>query len=84
MPHVIIKLYAGRSEQQKTKLAELVTQAVMEATGNGEASVSVAIEDIDPSQWTSAVYEPDIEGRRECLYQMPGYGPLAGTPLPRR
>ena len=29
MPHVIVKLHSGRSEQQKSKLAELITQAVM-------------------------------------------------------
>ena len=44
MPHVIVKLYAGRSEQQKAKTAELVTKAIMNGTGNDEGSVSVSIE----------------------------------------
>ena len=84
MPHVLIKLYAGKSERQKARLAELITRAVMEGTGNGEDSVSVAIQDVEPAAWTSTVYGPDIEARRELLYRMPGYGPLAGAPLPRR
>lgn len=79
MPHVIVKLHAGRSGQQKAAIAELVTQAIIAGTGNGEGSVSVAIEDVEPAEWTRKVYEPDIEGRRNQLYKMPGYGPLAGT-----
>ena len=33
MPHVIVKMYSGRTEEQKQKLAEAVTKAVMSATG---------------------------------------------------
>jgi phenylpyruvate tautomerase PptA (4-oxalocrotonate tautomerase family) len=29
MPHVIVKLYSGRSEQQKGGIAEAVTKAIM-------------------------------------------------------
>ena len=39
MPHVIVKMYAGRSEEQKQKLAEALTNAVVAVTGNGEESV---------------------------------------------
>jgi 4-oxalocrotonate tautomerase len=84
MPHVIVKLYAGRSEEQKARIAELVTQAIMAGAGSDEGSVSVAIEDVEPGEWTEAVYEPDIQGRQDRLYKMPGYGPLAGAPQPRR
>ncbi len=77
MPHVIVKLYAGRSEEQKHKLAEAVTKAVMTATGNGEDSVSVNVEDVAPSDWTEKVYKPDIENGPGKLYKRPGYGPLA-------
>ena len=77
MPHVIVKLYSGRTEAQKKKLAEEVTKAVMASTGNGEESVSVSIEDIAPSDWTDRVYKPDIENGPGKLYKRPGYGPLA-------
>lgn len=49
MPHIIVKLHSGRSEELKQKLAEAVTKAVMATTGNGEESVSVSIEDVAPS-----------------------------------
>jgi 4-oxalocrotonate tautomerase len=73
MPHVIVKLYAGRSEQQKDRLAKEVTKAVMASTGHGEDAVSVAIEDVAPQDWPEKVYKPDILGNWDRLYQKPGY-----------
>jgi 4-oxalocrotonate tautomerase len=48
MPHVIAKLQSGRSEQQKAKIAEEVTKAVMAGANCAEHSVSVSIEDVEP------------------------------------
>jgi 4-oxalocrotonate tautomerase len=73
MPHVIVKLYSGRSEQQKAGIAEAITKAVMANTGNGEGSISVSIEDVTPSDWTEKVYKPDILGKPDTLYKKPGY-----------
>ena len=75
MPHVIVKLATGRSEQQKQKLAEGVTQAVTTALGLGEDAVSVSLEDIAPSEWTEKVYIPDIVNGPGKLYKQPGYDP---------
>ena len=76
MPHVIVKLLPGRSEQQKTRLAEEVSRAVMTALGSDESSVSVAIEEIQASNWTETVYKPDIIGNMDRIYKKPGYDPL--------
>jgi 4-oxalocrotonate tautomerase len=75
MPHVIVKLWSGRSEQQKQKLADAVTKAVMESTGYGEESVSVSLEEFAAADWTEKVYRPDILGKPSQLYKKPGYGP---------
>lgn len=75
MPHVIVKLLSGRTEQQKARIAAEVTKAVMATTGNGEDAVSVAIEDVAPGAWTEQVYEPDILGHWDKLYKKPGYKP---------
>ena len=77
MPHVIVKLWSGKSEKQKTKLAEEITKAVMTTLNYGEESVSVAMEEIEPKDWTEKVYKPDIENGPGKLYKRPGYGPLA-------
>lgn len=76
MPHVIVKLHSGRTEQQKAKLAEQITRAVMAGAQCPEAAVSVSIEDIDPADWTEEVYKPDIMGKPDTLYKKPGYNPL--------
>lgn len=76
MPHVIVKLYSGRSEQQKALLADAVTRAVMDTLKLGEESVSVAIEDVKPKDWAERVFRPDILGKPETIYKRPGYDPL--------
>ncbi|MGD0432301.1 MAG: tautomerase family protein [Acetobacteraceae bacterium] len=76
MPHVIVKLQAGRSEQQKARLAEEVTKAVMAGANCTEDAVSVSIEDIAPADWTEEVFKPDILAKSDKLYKKPGYNPL--------
>lgn len=76
MPHVIVKLWSGKSEKQKTRLAEEITKAVMTTLNYGEESVSVAMEEFDPKDWTEKVYKPDILGKPEQIYKKPGYNPL--------
>ena len=76
MPHVIVKLLSGRSEQQKARIADEVTKAVMASTANGADAVSVAIEDVAPGDWVETVYKPDIIGKPDTLYKKPGYNPL--------
>jgi 4-oxalocrotonate tautomerase len=76
MPHVIVKLQSGRSEQQKAKIAEEVTKAIMTGANCAEQAVSVSIEDIEPNDWVEQVYKPDIIGRPDTLYKKPGYNPL--------
>ena len=76
MPHIIVKLYSGRSEQQKAKLAEVVTNAVMASLGSDGASISVGIQDVKPEEWVEKVYKPDIQDSPETIYKKPGYNPL--------
>jgi len=58
MPHVIVKLYPGRSEQQQTRLAEEIVKDVVAIAKCGEESVSVAIEEIQQEDWAEKVYKP--------------------------
>jgi 4-oxalocrotonate tautomerase len=72
-PHVIVKLYPGRSEQQKIRLAEAIVKDVVAIIRCGEESVSVAIEEIKPEDWAEKVYKPDILNTPGKLYKKPGY-----------
>lgn len=76
MPHVVVKLAAGRPEEQKQRLAEQITNALIAALNCGQDAISVAIEDVRPEDWTEQVYKPDIAPSMERLYKKPGYSPL--------
>jgi 4-oxalocrotonate tautomerase len=76
MPHVIVKLYSGRSEPQKTRLAEEISKTVMANLNCDEKSVSVGVEDVKPEDWAEKVYKPDILGHPATIYKKPGYNPL--------
>jgi 4-oxalocrotonate tautomerase len=73
MPHVIEKLWPGKSEQQKQRLADKIAKDVMNVLNYREESVSVAIEEISAQQWAERVYRPDIVANSEKLYKKPGY-----------
>jgi 4-oxalocrotonate tautomerase len=73
MPHVIVKLWPGKSEQQKARLAEDIVQDVIQVLNYGEESVSVAIEEVEPGDWAEKVYQPDVVHKSENLYKKPGY-----------
>jgi 4-oxalocrotonate tautomerase len=73
MPHVIVKLWPGKSEAQKKRLAERITQDVMDVLNYGDESVSVAFEEVSSNDWKKKVYEPDILNQPGKLYKKPGY-----------
>ena len=73
MPHVIVKLRPGKSEQQKKRLADKITKDVMDAFNYGEESVSVGFEEVTSKDWKQKVYKPDIQDRWDKLYKKPGY-----------
>lgn len=73
MPHIIVKLYPGRTEQQKTTLARQIVQDVVATLGSREDSVSVAIEEVPPEDWAETVYGPEIASNLGRLYKKPAY-----------
>jgi 4-oxalocrotonate tautomerase len=63
----------GKSEQQKTRLAEEIAKNVMDVLKYGEEAVSVAIEEVKPVDWAEKVYKPDILNNPENRFKKPGY-----------
>lgn len=74
MPHVTVKMYAGRSEADKARLAEALAQAVKATMGSSDASIS--IEDVPAADWAEHVYRPEILDKPQLLYRRPGYDPF--------
>lgn len=75
MPHIVVKLWPRKSEQQKTRLADAITKNVMEILHCGDDSVSVAFEEVKSRAWLEQVYKPDILNKWDTLYKKPGYDP---------
>ena len=75
MPHVIVKLFPGRSEDQKLKLADEIVKDVVAIANCAEKSVSVAFEEIEEKDWVEKVYQPDIQNKKDSLYKEPDYKP---------
>lgn len=73
MPHVIVKMWPGRSEEQKNRLAEAITRDLTDILKCPEESVSVAVEEVAQQDWAAAVYKPDIHGKWDKVYKKPGY-----------
>ena len=73
MPHVIVKLLPGRSEEQKARLAGEIAKDVQEVLHCRDEAVSVAFEEVKSQDWAEKVYRPDIQDKLDKLYKKPGY-----------
>lgn len=73
MPHITVKLWPGKSEDQKNELAGVISDAVCNILGSTEKSVSVSFEEIPSEEWADKVYRPEIQGKPDQVYKKPGY-----------
>jgi len=73
MPHIIVKLWPGKSEQQKQRLADAITQQVTTILGYTDDAVSVGFDEVASSDWRDQVDRPDIQDKEASLYKKPGY-----------
>ena len=73
MPHVIVKLWPGKSDEQKKRLSDAIVGDVTSILNYGDQSVSVAFEEVAARDWKSKVYDVDIAGCRNQLTELPGY-----------
>jgi len=73
MPHIIVKLWPGKSDQQKQHLADAITREVTSILGYTDDAVSVGFDEVGPSDWRDQVYCPDIKDKEVSLYKRPDY-----------
>jgi 4-oxalocrotonate tautomerase len=73
MPHIIVKLWPGHSEEQKAQLAERLVKDGVEVLGKGADHFSVGIEEVSREEWAEKVYKPEILKNLDKLYKKPGY-----------
>lgn len=75
MPHISVKLWPGRSEEQKKQLADQLTRAAINSIQCSEKSISVTIEEVEQENWNE-VYKKEILEKEDVLYKKPGYNPF--------
>ena len=73
MPHVEIKCFSGRTDEQKTLCAEKIAEVIVDTLGCKASSVSVAIKDVPENQWKEKGWDAHIIPDEPYLYKKPGY-----------
>ena len=73
MPHIVVKCYPGRTEEQKKEAAEKITKVIEETFGSKASSISVVIQEVAPEDWKEQVWDTEIAPNAEALYKEPGY-----------
>ena len=73
MPHVSIKLYPGRTREQKLQLTERIVAAMEETIGARPESISVAFEEVSAEDWDEQVVRPVIADKLDRVVKLPGY-----------
>ncbi len=51
MPHITVNMWSGRTREQKAKIAEAITNAMVEIAGNTREKVNVVFNDVDQENW---------------------------------
>lgn len=72
MPHIIVKLWSGRNDEIKSKLAKRIANTVAEELNVDIGDVSVAIEEVPREKWGKKVYKAEIKNNPN-IYHKPDY-----------
>ena len=63
MPYVNVKMYPGRTDEQKKEVSERIVQALMEVCGvKDRAACAVVVEEVTPEEY-AATSIPEIEAK---------------------
>ena len=73
MPHVEIKCFPGRTDEQKKKCADKIAYDIADILGCSISSVSVAVIDVPKEEWKEKVWDAEIIPNENHLYKKPGY-----------
>ena len=73
MPHVEIKCFAGRTDEQKKLCAERISEVIAQTLGCKTSSVSVVIKDVAEEDWKAEVWDRNIIPDSKYMYKRPGY-----------
>ncbi len=72
MPLLIVKMFAGRTPEQKDKLIDNLSQAVQDALGTQPSGITIDIQDIPKDAWDETVRDVDILPRKDEIAYLYG------------
>lgn len=72
MPHVIVKLWPGRSDKIKSDLAKQIALDVAKGLDVEIGDISVAFEEVSREDWGEQVYKKEIKDNSN-IYFKPEY-----------
>ena len=75
MPHIVVKMHKGRTEQQKLEMCDAITAALVNTIKCSEDHISIAIVDYNKETWGEEVFYPEIMANEQKLYKKPNYKP---------
>jgi len=75
MPHIVVKMYKGRTEEQKNKMCEAVSEALISSINCSDDHISIEIEEYEKETWGEEVFYPEIMKNIDKLYKKPNYKP---------
>ena len=64
MPHIIVKIWPGKSKQQKKDLAEDFKIKMNESWGIPKNVITIAFDEVKPEEWYEKVHIPLIDGNK--------------------
>ena len=70
MPHIIVKLWPGRNDEIKSKLAKRIANTVAEELNVDMGDVSVAIEEVPREEWGEKVYKAEIMNNPNVYHKL--------------
>ena len=74
MPHVIVKLWPGKTMEQKKELADKFTKDIAKTLDVPEFAVTVAFDEVGKEDWYDEVHVPLIDGNTTgVLFKPAGY-----------
>ena len=73
MPHVNVRMYPGRTDEQKRALTAKIIQAFDEALDIPSKWLTVAIEEVAQEHWNAEIVEPEVLGKQALRYKEPEY-----------
>lgn len=73
MPHIIVNIIEGKSNEIKQEFAEKMVQLASDTLGIKPAAFSVVFKEFAKEDWMSEVYQKDIKPNLNSLSIKPGY-----------